>query len=136
MTTADHKSQFPRWAQRFVAHCRPQPALPALLVLLLTSLGADALEVSGSHSLGAWILAGGLLLSAGLAVAAGFCSFTPPLVWLLLAPFLGARAQDLLTPAGRLVLWFSAGVLVLMLLLQGWRAKTRRFVPTPLKKTT
>ncbi|MEQ1800941.1 MAG: hypothetical protein ABL989_03400 [Gammaproteobacteria bacterium] len=112
------------------ANSRPQPAIPAVLVLMLCGLFAGAAVTAGGGSLAAWGLTSGLLVSCGLAVAAGFCSVFPTLAWIGLAwLLLGARAPGL---ALHTQVALGAGTLgaIVMTLVQVWRVRTGRFVPT------
>lgn len=116
---------------RVLAHCRPQPAIPALLLLLLTLMMAlPAANQPQPGALVTWGVPLGLLASAGLALAAGFCSFFPPLAWLVLAWLasgrLGSIAAALIEPA----LWAGSAIALLAMVIQSWRVATQRFVPT------
>lgn len=78
-----------------------------------------------------WLVAAGLIVSCGLAVAAGFCSLAPQVIWAVLAWW----ARALLERAGfpDLHTWLLyAGIVVaaVMVIAQLWRIQTRRFVPT------
>jgi len=112
------------------ANCRPQPAIPAVLVLLLCGLFAASAVQAGSGSFAAWGLTVGLLASCGLAIAAGFCSVFPTLAWIGLAGLLFRSSFAGLALHSRAAL--VAGVLaaVAMTFVQIWRVKTGRFVPT------
>jgi len=116
--------------ETITANSRPQPAIPAVLVLMLCGLFTGGAVQAGSASFAAWALTAGLLASCGLAVAAGFCSVFPTLAWIGLAGLLfGARA-DLLPLHTQVAL--GAGMLAAagMTLVQVWRVRTGRFVPT------
>lgn len=116
-------------ADLLVAHLRPQPAIPAVAVLMLAV--AFAASSGGGSTLMSWLAGAGILLSCGLAVAAGFCSFFPPLSWSLLAAlFLNARGEWAAATPVRIA--FYAGLLAAaaMLAVQAWRVRTGRFVPT------
>lgn len=112
------------------ANCRPQPAIPAVLVLLLCGLFAGSTVKAGGASFAAWALTAGLLVSCGLAVAAGFCSLFPTLAWMALAWLLFSAVSEALAVHSRVAL--DAGMLAAaaMTLVQVWRVKTGRFVPT------
>lgn len=113
--------------EAIIANCRPQPAIPALLVLVLTLMFA----ASSAASWAAWAVAAGIVVSCGLAIAAGFCSFFPPLAWLAVA-WLGADVLERLpSPVfARVALFAGTVAAVAMLGLQAWRVKTGQFVPT------
>jgi hypothetical protein len=116
--------------ETLTANSRPQPAIPAVLVLMLCGLFAGAAVKAGSGSFAAWGLTAGLLASCGLAVAAGFCSVFPTLAWIGLAWLLfGGRATDL---ALHTLVALGTGTLAAaaMTLFQVWRVRTGRFVPT------
>jgi hypothetical protein len=114
------------------AHCRPRPAIPALLVLLMGLM--IALPAAGRPEVGplvAWGMPIALVVSAGLALAAGFCSFFPPIAWLAVValgskPLLAASAAAI--PAA---LAIGAVLAIAAIGIQGWRVATGRFVPTP-----
>ena len=114
-----------------LAHCRPQPAIPAQLLLMLTLL--VALPAAGATTPGAVITWGvplGLLGSAALALAAGFCSFFPPLAWLALAWLAAASLRAIAAPWIETALWLGSAIAVAAIAIQAWRVATRRFVPT------
>ena len=112
------------------ANCRPQPAIPAVLVLLLCGLFAGSAVKAGGASFAAWALTAGLLASCGLAIAAGFCSLFPTLAWIGLAGLLFRSGIPALAVHSRMAL--TAGMLAatVMTVVQVWRVKTGRFVPT------
>ncbi len=114
-----------------LAHLRPQPAIPAVFVLLLTSvLARMAMGTSEPGLLMTWGVPLGLIASAGLALAAGFCSFFPPLIWLVLAwwgPLAAPNPRIAALPA---TLWIATAVAVAALGIQAWRVSTGRFKPT------
>lgn len=111
------------------AHCRPQPAIPSVLLMMLTLAGASA---AGSGGIWAGLLiGGGIVASCGLGIAAGFCSFVPPLAWLALAWLgQGLFAAAAGAPYTGYVLLACGIASVAMLGVQIWRVRTGRFVPT------
>lgn len=118
------------------ANCRPQPAIPGVLVLMLTLLlpvmSQDPQASGPSESLLMWAVPVGILASCGLAIAAGFCSFFPQLAWIGLATW-GMKftaAGGPLPAYNRWVLVAGMVAATLMLGVQLWRVITRRFVPT------
>lgn len=114
-----------------LAHCRPQPAIPALLLLMLTLL--VALPAAGAATPGALIAWGvplGLLGSAALALAAGFCSFFPPVAWLAIAWLAAGSLRAIESTWIEPALWFGSAIAAAALAIQAWRVATRRFVPT------
>ena len=115
-----------------LANCRPQPAIPALLVLFLTVIIAVfSYEPGAERSVLGLLIPGGILVSCGLAIAAGFCSFFPPAGWLLVAGWaLKFTASGPLPGYNRYVLLVSMAAAIAMLFVQGWRVATGRFVPT------
>jgi hypothetical protein len=116
---------------KLLAHCRPQPAIPALLLLMVTLL--VALPAAGATTPGAAIAWGvplGLLVSAALALAAGFCSFFPPVAWLAIAWLAAGSLRAIAAPWIEPALWFGSAIAAAALALQAWRVATRRFVPT------
>lgn len=133
MDQPDTAGRPPRGAvESIVANCRPQPAIPAVLVFFLAVLlpmataGGEA--APGWHD---WLIPVGIVASCGLAMAAGFCSFFPQAVWLVLAGWAYRIAEAAGLPAYNRYL-LAAGMLsaVVMLVVQAWRVQTRRFVPT------
>lgn len=116
--------------ETLTANSRPQPAIPAVLVLMLCGLLAGAAVKAGSGSFAAWALTAGLLASCGLAVAAGFCSVFPTLAWIGLAWLLFGSAAPELAPHTRVALGMGTFIAVAMTLVQVWRVRTGRFVPT------
>lgn len=116
--------------EALTANCRPQPAIPALLVLLITMMGATSATGDGPAWTG-WLIGAGLLASCGLAIAAGFCSLAPPAGWLVLA-FLGSGVLSAAPGAAylRVALLVCAAAAMGMIGLQLWRIRTGQFVPT------
>jgi hypothetical protein len=116
---------------RLLAHLRPRPAVPAVFVLLLTSLLArTALGQTEPGLIAVWGVPIGLLASAGLALAAGFCSFFPPLIWLLLAWWGPLAPPNASTGMQVIAFWFATALAVAGLGIQAWRVTTGRFIPT------
>jgi hypothetical protein len=121
----------PSLLQRILAHLRPQPAIPAVFVLLLTSvLARVAMGAPEPGLLMTWGVPLGLLASAGLALAAGFCSFFPPLIWLLLAWWGPLAAANPKIPWLPVALWIATAVACAALLIQAFRVVTGKFKPT------
>ncbi len=112
------------------ANSRPQPAIPAVLVLMICGLFAGAAVKAGSGSFAAWALTAGLLASCGLAIAAGFCSVFPTLAWIGLAWLLLGAAAPALALHTQLALGAGTFAAAAMTLVQVWRVRTGRFVPT------
>ena len=77
------------------------------------------------------MLPAGIVVSCGLAVAAGFCSLFPQIAWLALA-LVSLPALERAQVPGYVSLLMVAGMLaaVVMLFVQLWRVRTARFVPT------
>ena len=114
-----------------LAHLRPQPAIPAVFVLLLTwVLARMTMSQPEPGMLLAWGIPLGLLASAGLALAAGFCSFFPPLIWLVLAWSGPLTAPNPKIPALPVAMWIATAVAVAGIAIQAWRVSTGRFKPT------
>lgn len=114
------------------AHFRPQPAIPAVVVMLITlmsaSRAAGAVEASAVVT---WGIPLGVLVSCGLAIASGFCSFFPHLIWMALAGFgLGLIAQTPASTWGTVAVYAGLVATLGGLLLQVWRVRTGRFIPT------
>lgn len=114
------------------SHFRPRPAIPALLALLIGLM--IALPAAGRPDVGplvAWGVPIALVVSAGLALAAGFCSFAPPMAWLAVVAL---ASKPLLAVAGagvRFALLAGTALALAGVAIQGWRVATGRFVPTP-----
>jgi len=126
------------WQETLTANSRPQPAIPALLVLMLAIvipvLSLQPGEVP-DHSNASWVwllVPLAIVGSAGLAVAAGFCSVFPQLIWIAVATW----ALKFTVPGGPLPAYnryaFLLGILACaaMLVFQVYRVRTGRFVPT------
>lgn len=118
--------------ESIVANCRPQPAIPGLLVLFLTVLIAVfTYDPAVERSVLALLIPAGILVSCGLAIAAGFCSFFPTLAWILVGWWaMKFTVAGPLPAYNRYVLLAAMGAAAVMLIVQGWRVSTRRFVPT------
>ncbi|MEZ5565947.1 MAG: hypothetical protein R3F24_10705 [Gammaproteobacteria bacterium] len=127
------------------ANFRPQPAIPALLLLLLCGLyfrmatapviipvvdPASGSAAPGLSVFGAWGITVGLLISCALAVAAGFCSLFPMFAWIALSLLLFGTRASMLPTHGWLALYTGIVVAAAMVAVQLWRIRTGRFVPT------
>ncbi len=114
------------------ANVRPQPAIPALAVLFVTITFAVFSHDPGTGRSALILLVPlGILVSCGLAIAAGFCSLFPQAAWILMAGWaLRFVANGALPVYNRFAL--LAGMLAcgLMIVVQCWRVLTGRFVPT------
>lgn len=119
------------FSETALAHCRPQPAIPAvlsMLLLVLYPLISNAMAGSGWLPL---LVAAGTLVSCGLAIAAGFCSFFPPLIWLGLAGWCSTLPGFAALPGyNTVVLMLGAVCAVAMLGVQAQRVRSGQFVPT------
>ena len=120
-------------AETVTANLRPQPAIPAVLVFLLTILWSVG-AATGPGEPSAWLLLvpAGLATSCALAIAAGFCSFFPQLAWILLAAWaLKFAGVDGPLPAyNRYLLLVGMAAAAAAAILQFWRVRTGRFQPT------
>ena len=118
--------------ESLLAHCRPQPAIPGLLALFLTVLVAVFTHDPGvERSVWALLIPVALIASCGLAIAASFCSFFPAAAWILVSWWaLKFTAVGPLPAYNRYVLMVGMGAAAAMLVVQGWRVATGRFVPT------
>ena len=127
----EHRLPANAW-ESLSANFRPQPAIPSALVFFFLVLLPIMGQVAGNLSAGRAILVAiGIACSSGLAVAAGFCSLFPQLLWLLLASWLVSDARFAMLPLFDQVL-LIAGFLATstMFVVQIWRIRTGRFVPT------
>ena len=117
-----------------LAHFRWQPAIPSVLAFFVlvqvpTLLGAA--PNACDNALWFWLPIAGIVISCGLAVAAGFCSLFPQAAWLLLAMWmLNFVNRGLLAEANRYVIYAGIGIALAAFALQLWRVLTKRFVPT------
>lgn len=122
------------WQEHVIANCRPQPAIPAVLaffVLVLIPLMPAAQPGAEISAWQLWLIPIGVVVSCGLAIAAGFCSVAPPLIWMILAPWgLSLAERASLPTIHTTVMLVGMAAAVLMILVQIWRIRTRRFVPT------
>jgi len=119
--------------EQVLANCRPRPAIPALVTLLLAVLlpAMSALPAGNAGGLLIALLPVGTVLSCALAVGAGFCSLAPPALWLVGAGW----ALSLIGRAGLPgwqtgIVYACMVVAVTMIFVQLWRIRTGRFVPT------
>ncbi len=120
--------------EHVVANLRPQPAIPAVLAMfamvLLPAMLAQP-QTGGPGAVLIGIVTAGVIASCGLAVAAGFCSLVPHLIWLALCPW----ALSLLSRGGLPgwvagLVYAGAVAVLVMFVVQLWRIRTGRFVPT------
>lgn len=125
--------------ERLLAHCRPQPAIPAVIVfflgVLLPVLSQDPQTgAAPGDAADLWLnllVTGGIVASCALAVAAGFCSVFPQAAWFALAVWCLSLPGAALFPAYvRGLLYLGMAVAAGMLVCQAWRVRTGRFVPT------
>ena len=114
--------------ENFTANCRPQPAIPAVLVLLICAMLVG--PALGGGTLVGWGLTVGVLASCGLAIAAGFCSFFPTAIWIALALLLFGRSAASLPLHTQVALYGGVVAAAGMIGVQVWRVRTGRFVPT------
>lgn len=117
------------------AHCRPQPAIPAVLVfafgILLPLMSIAPGAAVGNHQWLFWVFPVAIIASCALAVAAGFCSLFPTAVWIMLAIWVQRYIDSGQIPAwNRYLLIAGIAVAAAMIALQLWRAVTGKFVPT------
>jgi hypothetical protein len=124
--------------EKLLANSRPQPAIPAIVVLMLAiaipvmSLPPGEIPDHENASL-TWLLVPlAILASCGLAVAAGFCSVFPQLAWILLATWAlkFTQAGGPLPGYNRYVLLTGMLACGLMFGYQLYRVQTGQFVPT------
>ncbi len=123
------------WQEALIVNCRPQPAIPAVLIGMLALSFAVILRdpQSGLPATGvaAVYVSLGLGPSCGLAIAAGCCSLAPQAIWLALAFWgLNLTASGMLPAYNTYVLTAGMVAVVIMFVVQVWRIKTRRFVPS------
>jgi len=118
--------------ESIIANCRPQPAIPGLLVLFLTVLIAVfTYDPAVERSAWALLIPVALAASCGLAIAASFCSFFPATAWILISWWaMKFTAVGPLPAYNRYVLMAGMAAAGAMLIVQGWRVATGRFVPT------
>ena len=126
--------------ETLLANSRPQPAIPAVALLLLAiaipvmSLAPGETPNHENASL-VWLLVPlAILASCGLAVAAGFCSVFPQLAWILIATWALKFTQIGGPLPGYNRYFLLVGMLAcgLMFIYQVHRVRTGRFVPTVL----
>jgi hypothetical protein len=121
--------------ETLAANFRPQPAIPALFVLLLTIFVPVLSHQPGAAAGAGWALTVlvplGILASCGLAIAAGFCSLFPQLAWIAVALWaLQFTDGGPLPSYNRYVLIVGMVAAAAMIVLQVWRVRTGKFVPT------
>ncbi len=118
--------------QKLLAHIRWQPAIPAIAVMLMmVMLPLSVLGTGEVSRLLQIMIPIGIVLSCSLAVAAGFCSFAPQIIWGALAGICLSGLGDTAAPDffSQLLLLGCAAV-VIMIVVQFWRVRTGRFVAT------
>jgi len=122
--------------ETLLANIKPQPAIPALIVLVISILAPAMLTDPGATT-GAegsallLLIPVGIVISCGLAVAAGFCSLFPPLAWIAIAVWAFKFTQSGPLPGyNRMVLLAGIVVAAAMVVVQIWRVRTGRFQPT------
>lgn len=123
------------FGEMLTANLRPQPAIPAMVVLLVTImvpvLSQQPGAPPGPDSMLEWLIPVGVIVSCGLAIAAGFCSLFPQLAWILVASWaIKFTAGGPLPAYNRYVLIAGIAAAAVMIVVQVWRVRTGRFVPT------
>jgi hypothetical protein len=124
------------FGEKLLANFKPQPALPALIVLIISilvpAMSYDPNVINGdSGSIFLLLIPFGIVVSCGLAVAAGFCSLFPQLAWIALATWALKFTQGGPLPAyNRWVLLVGIVAAAAMVVMQIWRVKTGKFQPT------
>lgn len=119
--------------EMLVANLRPQPAFPAVVVFFLCVLLPAMMHQPGAAtgSIVLFIVPAGIVLSCGLAVAAGFCSLFPQLVWFGLAVWgLKVIREHGLPSYNEIILFTGMAAAVAMFVYQLWRVRSGQFVPT------
>ena len=121
--------------EHVLANFRPQPAIPAVLVFMLSVmipvLSQAPGGATGSDSVFMWLVPLGIVASCGLAIAAGFCSLFPQLIWIAAAVWAMKFTDHGPLPGyNRYVLMVGIVAAAVMLVVQVWRVLTGRFVPT------
>lgn len=129
----DHAVRVPEtFAEMLIANMRPQPAIPAVFVFAISVfIPFFVYDSAAGGSVFQWLIPIGILISCGLAVAAGFCSLFPQIVWIALAVW--AMKFTLAGPLpgyNRTVLAVGIAVAGAMIVFQIWRVATGRFRPT------
>ena len=122
--------------EKLLANFKPQPAIPALIVLVISilvpAMSQDPNVVNGdSGSIFLLLIPFGIVVSCGLAVAAGFCSLFPQIAWIALATWALKFTQGGPLPAyNRWVLLAGIVAAAAMIVMQIWRVRTGKFQPT------
>jgi hypothetical protein len=122
--------------ETLLANFKPQPAIPALIVLIFSILAPVMLTDPGAttgDNGSVWLLLipVGIVISCGLAVAAGFCSLFPPFAWTAIAVWALKFTQSGPLPGyNRMVLLAGIVIAAAMVVVQIWRVRTSRFRPT------
>ena len=116
--------------EKVVANTRLWPAAPAVLVLILAfmTVPMSGEPVAAELTFRSLAIAAGLVISGGLAIAAGFCSLAPPILWIVGTLVMAASGQ--LAPWHSGLILLGTAVAAAMTGFQLWRIYTRRFVPT------
>ncbi len=117
--------------EQVLANSRPQPAIPALLALMLMVLLPALSAKTGISAWQIWLIPAGVMVSAGLAIAAGFCSLAPQLIWVALSLWGLTLIDKADLPAWHnMIFYFGLAAVSAMFFVQIWRIVTGRFVPT------
>jgi len=118
-----------------LANFRWQPAIPAIVVLVITIMAGLMTHDPGTSpdSISLWtlLIPVGILASCGLAIASGFCSLFPQLAWIMVAAWaFKFTAAGPLPAYNRYVLLIGVFACVAMFVVQVWRVRSGRFTPT------
>jgi len=119
--------------ETLIANSRPQPAIPAVLIFFLAVL-MPTMFMAGQDPQPLWqivLVAVGILGSCGLAIAAGFCSVAPQVIWFVLALWsLNLDGSARIAPINETLLMIGMAAVIVMIGVQIWRVHSGRFVPT------
>jgi len=122
------------FGEMLTANLRPQPAIPAMIVLLFTIIIPVLSHEPGAAAGGSvlsLLIPAGIVASCGLAIAAGFCSLFPQAAWILVAWWALKFTENGPLPAyNRYVLIAGMIAAGAMIVAQIWRVRTGKFTPT------
>ncbi len=122
--------------ETLLANFKPQPAIPALFVLLISVVVPVMSRVPGAApgdegSMLLLLIPVGIVVSCALAIAAGFCSLFPQISWIAMATWALKFTQSGPLPSyNRLILLAGIVLVGVIIILQIWRVQTGRFQPT------
>jgi hypothetical protein len=124
------------FVERLFVNCRPQPAIPAVIVFFFAVILPIMSQSpgTGADDAGFWLtllVSVGIIASCALAIGASFCSVFPQAAWFVLARWsLGLPTTGVMPVYNQVLILLGMAAMAGMLVYQVWRVRVGKFVPT------